>query len=195
MKNKERIIKFSKSIENADYKILGIDCSSATIGWGFILVNDTLSLKSYGHICPPDAKFSIFERLNDVFNKIDILCKELNPTHIAIEDILLFMKGNSTARTITILTAFNRVVGLSAYRNNKNILLYSVGTIRKTIKDYYELPSKIEKTQMPDIIRENLEPKFANIINKKNNINKITYDEADGVAVSLCCAIKMKGSK
>jgi len=185
--------------EKCELAILGFDCSSSTIGWGFIgIKNDSLKLLAHGHIKPMDSKFPLLERLNGVFNDIEVLCNKLSPTHISIEDIFLFMggkkgKGGSTAQTITILTAFNRIVGVSAFRKtNGNVKLFSVHEIRKTIKNSYSVDKKIEKEDIPDIIVKYLEPKFENIINKKGNVAKETFDESDGIAVAWAYALELK---
>jgi Holliday junction resolvasome RuvABC endonuclease subunit len=187
--------------EQHNVAVLGFDCSSSTIGWGFIGVeNDLLVLLAHGHIKPMDSKFPLLERLNSVFDDIELLCNKLSPTHISIEDIFLFMggkkgKGGSTAQTITILTAFNRIVGVSAFRKaNGNVKLFSVHEIRKIIKNSYpEIKKKIEKDDIPNIIVNCLEPKFENIINKKGNVAKETFDESDGIAVAWAYALEFRG--
>ena len=133
-KSKGRIVRLAESKNS----VLGLDCSSSVIGFGLIDL-DTFSLSAYGHIRPLDNKFELLERLNDTFDRIEELCKTLKPKIVAVEDIFVFMKGMSTAKTITILTAFNRTCGLAAYRNSQKVVLYSVGEIRKTIKNHYKL--------------------------------------------------------
>lgn len=91
------------------------------------------------------------------------------------------MKGNSTARTITLLTAFNRIISLSAYQEIKDIRFLNVHQIRKIIKSSFKIEN-IEKEDMPDLIRKYLDKRFKNIVNKK--IAKETYDEADGIAAA-----------
>jgi Holliday junction resolvasome RuvABC endonuclease subunit len=173
--------------------ILGLDCSSATIGWGLIALNSDPVLLAYGHIKPLKSKYMLLERLNDVYDRIDCLCDQLQPTHIAIEDIVLFMKNKSQAQTITILASFNRVVALAAYKKVPQVTFYSVHEIRKLIKIGNNLSFKIGKDDMPEIIRGNLAQNFGEIINKRGNLAKETFDESDGIAVAWAHAIDLRG--
>lgn len=173
--------------------VLGIDCSSAVIGFGLISVEEKPQLLSYGYIKPLSSDVPLFTRLQNVHERITTLCKDMKPTHIALEDIFLFMKGNSTAKTITVLTSFNRVVGLAAFQQTGNITLYNVHEIRKIIKDYCDI-KKPEKEELPDVVRQYLEPSFANILNRKNNVDKLTYDMSDGIAVAWAHSI-VKGKR
>ena len=172
-------------------KVLGLDCSSSTIGWG--LVNENPELLAHGHIKPLNSKYNIFIRLQNVYEKMQDLCWELNPTHIVIEDILLHMKGKSSANTITTLAIFNRTAGLSLYTHTGIIPeLLPVGTIRKIIRDNYpNVNRSFKKEEIPDIIREYLSSKFSNIINKNNNISNETYDEADGIIAAWAYSLKL----
>lgn len=171
--------------------ILGLDVSSSTIGWGLIKVeNNEISLLSYGHIIPLKSKYPEIERLADTYNKIMELCNNLKPDKVVIENILLFMKGLSTAKTITVLATFNRTCALAAYHYNKNVEFIPVVTIRKYIKKHCKL-NEIEKTDMPDIIRKHLSPQFEDIINRNNKVDKKTNDRADGIAVAWAEALKI----
>lgn len=188
-------VKKSETTKVSDYsfgvKILGLDCSSSTIGWG--LVSADLKLLAYGYIKPLDSKHDLLKRLDGVYEEIKAICDEFSPTYIAIEKILLFMKGKSQASTITILAQFNSTVALSAFKNSDaKIMFYPSQTIRKIIKNAYKLSKRIEKEEIPDLIIDKLEPSFSNIINKKGNVAKETYDEADGIAAAWACALELK---
>ena len=179
-------------------KVLGLDCSSSVIGWGLLtLFEGSPTLLAHGHIKPLDSKFNIAVRLQDVFEKIGDLCCNIEPTHISIEDIILHMKGLSSARTITTLAIFNRMVGTSAYVHTGIIPeLLSVGTIRKLIRESHPaIDPKFKKEQIPDIIREYLEPNFLNIINRNDNVSNETYDEADGIAAGWAYIIQLGRAK
>lgn len=189
-KPSNRIIILQKDLENVKQPtVLGFDISSATVGWGLISVPNPMSLIAYGHIKPMDSKNLEIDRLYDIYKQVSSLCDILKPSIVAVEDIFLFMKGKSTARTITLLTAFNRVVSLAAYQKIGDIKFYSVHDIRKIIKSVFKSNLDLDKEDIPNFIRNNLEIKFENIINKKGNIAKETYDEADGIAVSWCCSL------
>lgn len=180
---KGRIIK----LQNYDgQKTLGLDCSSSTIGWG--LITDDLLLSAHGHIKPIKSQH-ILQRLNGVFDSIFNLCELLNPTHVVVEDIFIFMKGKSQAQTITILAAFNRVAALAAYRHTNNVSFYSVHDIRKTIKEHYKLERRIEKEDIPGLVKQYFVG-FSDIINKKGNVAVETFDETDGIAAAWAGVIR-----
>jgi hypothetical protein len=184
--------KFCKKITpNKNSKtILGFDCSSSTIGWGQIDFNGFLN--AYGYIKPLKSDNNLFLRLFDVFENIKNLCFDINPDYIVIEDVLLFMKGKSSANTINVLTAFNRTVGLSAYIHTGVIPeTLSIHTIRKEIKNKCGLSSKIQKEELPNIIRDNLCSNFDNILNTRGNVANETYDIGDGIAVAWAYYIIM----
>lgn len=170
--------------------ILGLDVSSSVIGWGALSIeNNKIILVAYGHIIPLDSKHEEIERLADVYNKIQKLCELFKPKKIVIENIVLFMKGLSTAKTITILATFNRSCALSAFHYNKNVEFIPVVTIRKYIKEECGI-EEINKEDMPDIILKYLSPQFMKIINKNNKIDRKTGDEADGISVAWAYLIK-----
>lgn len=186
---KDNLVKLISNNSN-DICFLGLDCSSSTVGWGFTkLSNNIPQLLSYGHIKPLSNKFNEIIRLDDVYKKITNLCINLKPTFVSIEDIFLFMKGHSSAKTITILTSFNRIISLAAYHNSKDIFFYSVHEIRKIISKYYNL-DKISKEDIPDIIIKYLSKNFIKKLNKNNKIKKEVFDEADGIAASLAALLQ-----
>jgi Holliday junction resolvasome RuvABC endonuclease subunit len=174
--------------------VLGLDCSSSTIGWGLVSIDD-LKLLSYGHIKPLPSKDNILlKRLDDTYERIQQLCESLNPTIVSVEDIFLFMRNRSQAQTITILTAFNRVAALAAYRKVGDVRYYSVHEIRKFIKNEH-LPKsyKIGKEDMPNLIREHLEVSFKGPLNVRNTeLAKEELDEADGISAAWSCAIDIR---
>ncbi len=171
--------------ETLEPTVLGFDVSSKAVGWG-VMTKDKLI--AYGHIRPLGSKFSIVERLSDLFNSVSELSNKFNPTIVAVEEITLFMAGKSTAKTITILAAFNRLVAVAAYRVVKNVKFYPVSTIRKVIKNSIGLKYTISKDEMPDIILRYLEKDFSDVIKRGGGRAIQTYDEADGIAVAWACA-------
>jgi Holliday junction resolvasome RuvABC endonuclease subunit len=190
-KARERIVKFCRP---GKISVLGLDCSSSIVGWGFVTIeNGEPFLVAHGHIKPLNNKYSLLERLNDIYDKVAKLCDDLKPSHIAVEDILLFMKGKSGAKTITTLAVFNRIIALSAHRHvNSEVKFYPVQTIRKIIKNNCQsVNSRIAKKDIPDIIRAELEPRFEDILNTKGNVSDETYDEGDGIVTSWACALDM----
>jgi Holliday junction resolvasome RuvABC endonuclease subunit len=172
--------------------VLGLDCSSNTIGWGIVSVNsesNEIQLLAHGHFKPPGTEKPELVRLNETYNKIYDLCETHKPNMISVEDIFLFMKGKSQARTITVLTAFNRVASLAAYRSTKNVCFYSVHQIRNIIKVCFKVRDTIQKEGVPDVIRSKLSKRFKDVVNTKNGVAKETFDEADGIAAAWAGAL------
>jgi hypothetical protein len=151
-------------------------------------------LAAHGHIKPLKSQYDIFVRLQDAYEKVGELCQEIDPTHLVIEDIVLHMKGKSSARTITTLAIFNRVSGMSAYvHTGITPELFAVGTIRKLIREAHStVDPKFKKEDIPGIIRNHLEPGFANIINRNGNVSGETYDEADGIAAAWAYSLQLR---
>ena len=191
VKRKGRLIRLAQTTPNA---ILGLDCSSAVIGWG--LVSLDFQLLSYGHIKPLKSDFPLIERLDDTYKQIAALCEEFKPQSVSIEEVFTYMKGSSQAKTISILIAFNRTSALASYQKTNDVSFYSVHEIRNLIKKHYSFKNKIGKEDMPNLIKENLSEKFEFIINKKGNVAKETMDEADGIAAALAHVIYLnRGNK
>jgi Holliday junction resolvasome RuvABC endonuclease subunit len=134
---------------------------------------------------------SIIERIVDTRNKIQKVITAAKPDYIAIEDIIQFMKGASTAKTIIMLTTFNRMIGLVAYDYlGKTPELFSVMTIRHGLKFGKIFP---KKEQMPALVEKHLEITFPYEYNKKGKLKVENYDKADGIAVALYQALLLAG--
>jgi len=101
------------------------------------------------------------------------------------------MAGKSTAKTITTLTSFNRMICLLAYDYlNKQPELFNVMSIRHGLKFYKELPTK---EQMPEVVAKHLNIKFPYQYNKKGAIREESRDMADGACVALYYAMLLTG--
>ena len=136
-------------------------------------------------------KGSIIERIVDTRNKIQKIITDNKPDLIAIEDIIQFMKGASTAKTIIMLTTFNRMIGLAAYDYAGKVPeLYSVMSIRHGLKTGKDLP---KKEDMPELVAKHLGIKFPYEINKKGKVKVESFDMADGIAVALYYAFLLTG--
>lgn len=176
------------------YRVLGLDASTTTIGVSVIdytihPFKDIPSVKLiHNSFFKPPKKGEIFNRLNVVREFIKRTINEWNPNYIALEDIVLFMKGFSTAKTITALAVLNRTVGLAIYDTcGKPPHLLNVMKIRHTIKKDKELPSKED---IPELVAFHLGIEFPWIykVNKKTGEKekiKENNDIADGIAVAL----------
>lgn len=177
-------------------RILGIDCSSTTIGYSVLEIDDNNQIvyKSVSYLKPIKTG-TIVDRIVDTRNKIQDIINDVKPDYIGIEDIIQFMKGKSTAQTIIMLTTFNRMVCLLAHDYlHRNPELFSVMTIRHGLKIGKDLP---KKEDMPELVAKHLGITFPyERIAKgktKGNIKVESYDMADGMAVALYLAFVLTG--
>lgn len=173
-------------------KILGLDVSSTTIGYSVLEITpeNEIKLVSLNYL-KPIKKGTIIERIVDTRNKIKTIIDEVKPDYIAVEDIIQFMKGASTAKTIIVLTTFNRMICLLAHDYlGRSPELLSVMTIRHGLKFDNIFP---KKEDMPDLVAKHLGITFPYKLNKKGNICVESYDMADGVAVGLYYALLLTG--
>ena len=172
-------------------KILGLDISSTTIGWGLLSVNEETKEITYidsGIYHPPEKQEdNLIERLYETRENIALLMSKYCPDEIVIEDILMFIANRSTANTVICLSVFNRAIGLLArdYLGKPPIYL-SVNNIRAAIKTGKTNPAKEE---IPEIIAKHLNIKFPYFFisrgPNKNAPHITSYDRADGLAAAL----------
>lgn len=190
--------------------ILGFDVSSSTVGYSILQIdeNNKIHFVLCDYIKPPKDG-TIIERIVETRNLIKNVIEKFKPDFIGIEDIIQFMQGHSTAKTIIMLTTFNRMIGLAAYDYlQKSPELFSVVTIRHGLKIGKVLPKKEE---IPELVATHLGIDFPWLkTNSKitksgkkieSKIKVESYDTADGIAVALYYAfiltgrIKRKGKK
>lgn len=169
---------------------MGFDASTSTIG---ICILDFDENAKEFNIEPvfatyfkPNKKLEIFERLADTKKYLIELITKYNPDILVLEEIIKFMKGKTTANTITALAVLNRTVGLTIFEQKQTppILLH-VQTIRHAIKLGKQMPSK---DQVPEIISFYFKKPFPYILDKKGKIKSESYDLADGCAVAIATA-------
>jgi len=173
--------------------IVGFDISSSTLAYSLLEFNeDTKEIKFIlSNYIKPIKDGTIIERLVDTRNKVKAIIEQLRPDEIAIENIILFMKGASSANTITTLTSFNRMIGLLAYDMlNKQPTLISVMSIRSCIKRQANLPKIPKKEELPNILEQLLNFKFPWEYNKKNKIIEENYDKSDAISCAYVYIIK-----
>ena len=167
--------------------IMGLDASTSTIGLTILKYQDGyLSLDHIEYYKPP-KKGNLFEKLAAVRQYIIDKLIEFQPDYTALEDIILFIPGKSSAITITSLAQLNRTVGLAIYnQTGKPPELLDVNRIRRAIKLEKKQP---KKPQIPETIEKHLDIKFPYVyITRGKNKGKIaeeSYDEADSCAVAL----------
>lgn len=177
--------------------VLAFDVSSTTIGYSVLSIDDftgMINFKSASYL-KPIKDGSIIERIVDTRNKISYIINKIKPDYIGIEDIIQFMQGKSTAKTIIMLTTFNRMIGLAAYDYlGRTPELFNVMTIRHGLKTSKILP---KKEDMPELVAKHLGIKFPYELSTKGKtkgkIKVESYDKADGVAVALYYAFVLTG--
>jgi Holliday junction resolvasome RuvABC endonuclease subunit len=168
-------------------RVLGFDCSSKTVGWGLVAIDSegVLHLNAHGHIRPLPSRHDLMTRLSDLFDRVSDLCRRLGPHVVAVEDIALFMKGGgSTARTITTLASFNRIVALAAFRQAGALEFYPVQSIRKLVRQAAGRKKVIGKDEMPAVIATHLDFRFSGVEKRGGGRAEQTFDEADGIAAA-----------
>lgn len=165
-------------------RVLGFDISSTCIGYCLLEINDKNEIIfSKCNYYKPTKKGNILERLYDTRNVIKKIIDDYKPDHIAIENIIEFMKNKSSAKTIITLALFNRMVGLVSYDYLKRTPeLFNVMQIRHGLKMSPELP---KKEDMPELVSKHLGITFPYIYKKNGKIADESGDMADGVAVAL----------
>ena len=164
-------------------RILGLDASTTTIGLSVIdYDDDSMTLVHHEYFKPP-KKGHILERLATVREFIFECMEKYRPDDVALEDIILFMRGHSTAKTVSSLAVLNRTVGLAVFNQSGRIPhLLNVMKIRHALKRTKELPSKEE---IPDLVAFHLGIDFPMKLNKKGKTMVENYDVADAIAVAL----------
>lgn len=176
--------------------ILAFDISSSTTGYCVLSCSkNKISLIKLDHIKPIKTG-TILARLVDTRDAIIDIIENAMPDIIAIEDVISFMKGHSTAKTITTLVSFNRMIGLTAYDYlGKSPEMYSVLQIRHGIRRAAGLKKLPAKEDLPAILEELLDIDFPWIYSKKDKILTENYDRSDALACAFYCATKDTLSK
>lgn len=173
-------------------RVLGLDVSSSSIGYCILDIDDNniIHFVSANYIKPIKTG-SIIERIVHTRNSIKAIIESAKPDYIGIEDIISFMKGKSTAKTIIMLTTFNRMVGLCAFDYlGKTPELFNVMSIRHGLKLNKIFPSKED---VPELVANHLGITFPYEYNKKGKIKIENYDKADGIAVALYYSFILTG--
>jgi Holliday junction resolvasome RuvABC endonuclease subunit len=173
--------------------IAGFDVSSSTTGWCILDVSSTAKTIVYidsGYF-KPIKEGSIFDKLSHSRDQVVAILDKYRPEGIAIEDVISFMKGHSTAKTIITLALFNRNVGMTSYDYlGKNPEMFSVIAIRHGIKTNKILPKKEE---IPELAAQHLGIKFPYYYGKGGKIKTESYDVSDAFAVALYYAFVLTG--
>ncbi len=162
---------------------MGLDASTTTIGLSVIDYEDGYTCLVHHEFFKPPKKAEIFQKLAIVQGFIFDRLTKYKPDDVALEDIILFMKGHSTAKTVSSLAVLNRTVGLAIYnQTDKPPKLLNVMKIRHAIKLDKKLPPKED---IPDLVAHHLNISFPWQYNKKGKLIVENYDMADAIAVGL----------
>lgn len=174
-------------------KVLGFDASTVTIGISLLEeIDGKIEYKHVEYYKPPKTG-DIFERLTIVRKFITQKIDEFKPDEIVLEDIILFMKGKSSAATISSLAVLNRTVGLAVYdHTGRSPILLNVMKIRHAIKNGKKIPAKED---IPELLATTLNFKFPYIYNKNKKLRPENFDMSDAIAVALAyLRIKQKAA-
>ncbi len=164
-------------------RVLGFDASTTTIGVGVIDYNDFEKKFIHCEYFKPSKKGHILERLAGVREYVSSKITEFNRDDIALEDIILFMKGGSTAQTVSSLAVLNRTVGLTILNQTDRVpALLSVMKVRHATKFNKDLPPKED---IPELVAKHLNIEYPWIVNKKGKYIEENYDMADALNVAL----------
>ena len=174
-------------------KLMGLDISSTTIGISIIETDEEFNnskLIYCDHIKPIKVG-NIFERIKDTQNKIKSIIEKHSPNFISIENIIQFLGGGSTAKTIISLATYNRSVGLTCYDFlGRAPMLYNVNSIRAKLRLTDE---RLKKKDMPGVVEKHLGIIFPYVI-KKGKIAAESEDRADSASVALYSIIDIKST-
>lgn len=176
-----------------DKIILGFDASSTTIGYAVLSLNEATKVITFlncGYIKPIKTGH-IIERLADTRRQVQAIIKDVKPDYIAIEEIIQFLKGKSTAKTIIMLTTFNRMIGLASFDYAScPPEMFNVMSIRHGLKINGIVP---KKQDMAQLVSQHLNIQFPYEVNKKGKPIIENEDKADAVAVALYQAFILTG--
>lgn len=174
-------------------RVLGFDISSTTTGYSIVTYdNVTKDIKFIStNYIKPLKKGTIIERVADTRDKIKKIIEKEKPDYIGIEDILMFIKGKSTANTVIVLATFNRMVGLLSFDYLKSTpALFGVMAIRRGLQLTDDVP---KKEDIPELVAKHLGITFPYQLDKKGKIKVESYDMADSIAVALFYALVLAG--
>lgn len=176
-------------------KIIGWDASTTTTAWAILDVNidsGSISYVDSGYF-KPQKTGTIFERLDHSRKEVKKILEIHKPDAAAIENIIEFMKGHSTAKTVIALSVFNRNIGMTLYDYlGKSPELYNVMSIRHALKLTKTLPKKQE---MAGLVAHHLGITFPYAYGKKGKVLVENEDVADAIAVALYYAFVLTGKK
>lgn len=167
-------------------KILGLDVSSATVGWG--VINENNELIDYGYIKPKNSKFILEERLDSAVKEVVEVYEKHRPDVVVVEEITQHMAGASNAKTILILAAFNRTCCYMLYHKyGVEPVKIMPATIRANIRKSLNKKGRLSKDDIYDEVRKkyiNFLPYIMDKGKNKGMERKENFDVADAIAAA-----------
>lgn len=155
-------------------RILGIDPGIGRMGWGVIEVESSkLKVKSYGCV-ETEASLSIEQRLNIIYEAVEMFIKDYTPDALAIEELFF----NTNAKTAMIVGQARGVVLLSAAQKKIPVAIYTPLQVKIALTGY----GRAEKSQVGQMVK---------ILLKLDKIPK-PDDTADALAIALTHAFSYK---
>lgn len=192
------MIKIKKNI------LFGFDVSSSTVGISCLHICKNKVVKiDYSYYKPKDKSETELGRIFELYKFIhsymlgvkEQFQNENVEFKAYVEDFIMFMPGKSSARTITLLSVYNRTVCLAAYHClGVEPQLLPVATIRSILRKMSGGTDRIDKEHVPEVLEiiinkfSSLKWKFRFLVNSKNNIIEECYDMGDGIAVAVAGA-------
>jgi Holliday junction resolvasome RuvABC endonuclease subunit len=177
-------------------RILGFDVSSTTLAFALFECTEaggSPKLLECSYI-KPIKKGTIIDRLASTRDQVRAIIERLKPDHIAIENIIEYMPGRSTARTVITLAVFNRMVGLLAYDFlGRSPELINVLAIRNAMKKMAGLIKVPQKEDLPALLEKCvLTKKWEWEINRNGKPKPTNFDRSDAIAVAYTAIMKMR---
>jgi|ERR1019366_5195826 crossover junction endodeoxyribonuclease RuvC len=173
-------------------RVCGFDVSSTTLAWAILDYTDATSISLFdcGYIKPIKTG-TIIERLVDTRNKVKAVIEKYQPDEIAIEDIIQFMKGLSSAKTVITLATYNRMVGVCASDYlGKSPEMLNVMSIRHCIRKQAGLKKIPAKEDIPELLAKVAGLKTPIMLNKKGKQKVEMFDLSDAIAVAYSYIIR-----
>ena len=178
--------------------ILGIDCSTTTIGLSVIEEQDDgyLLFKHVEHYNPIKKDTHILDTLKWVKEYIVSKLKEFSPDEVIIEEYIKFMKGQSSSDSTISLAVINRTVCLAIYEfTGKKPYIVNVNTIRAIIKPKnYHLP-RVPKEEILNVVCDHLKIQWSWLIGKKGKVLETNFDRSDSLACAIALSYGLKSGK
>ncbi len=152
-------------------RILGIDPGLATVGFGVIDSAHAIEFRAveYGAVLTP-ASDTTPDRLYEIYNNIDELCRTFCPDAVSIEKLFF----NTNEKTAINVAQARGVILLAARKNNIPIYEYTPLQIKQALTGYGRAEKKQIMYMVKTILHLDSEPK--------------PDDTADALAAAICHA-------